>query len=108
MRRRPLSESRPWRLLRVRGGLRVLRLVGSVVVMSVLPGVVLSADRYELLLMHHLLVLILFVQLAAAFWRSNCLMDVQSRKLPLEKGTNKGRVPRRVLPGIRALPFRYR
>jgi hypothetical protein len=56
--------------------------------MSVLPGVVLSADRYELLLMHHLLVLILFVQLAAAFWRSNCLMDVQSRKLPIEKGTN--------------------
>jgi hypothetical protein len=41
--------------------------------------------------MHHLLVLILFVQLAAAFWRSNCLMDVQSRKLHSEKGTNKGR-----------------
>jgi hypothetical protein len=74
--------------------------------MSVLPGVVLSADWYELLLMHHLLVLILFVQLSAAFWRSNCLMDVQSRKLPIEKGTNKGRVPRRC--SIRALPFRYR
>ena len=58
MRRRPLSESRPWRLLRVRGGLRVLRLVGSVVVLSVLPGVVLSAVRYELLLLHHLLVLL--------------------------------------------------